>query len=41
MDNIIKNGCEIYEIHEKLLHMKAYIFDDENYTIGILKKILI
>jgi len=34
MNNLIKNGCKVYEIGEKLLHMKAYIVDDHHYSIG-------
>ncbi|KRW98257.1 hypothetical protein PPERSA_00714 [Pseudocohnilembus persalinus] len=32
--NLTKSGCEVYEIKEKLLHMKAYQIDDKHYSIG-------
>ena len=34
MKNLINNGCKVYEIHEKLLHMKAYEIDNKHYSIG-------
>ncbi len=34
MSNLIKHGCKVYEIHEKLLHMKSYIVDGQHYSIG-------
>ena len=34
MHNLISNGCKVFEIHEKLLHMKAYMVDDVHYSVG-------
>ena len=36
MKNMVMNGLNVYEHHDKLLHMKTYIFDDKVYTLGKL-----
>ncbi len=36
LGNLIKNGLKVYEIHDKLLHMKLYQYDDELYTAGMV-----
>lgn len=35
LNNLLKNGLKVYEIPDKLLHMKMYQFDDKLYTAGI------
>lgn len=34
MGNMISKGLKVYEFHDRLLHMKTYLFDDELYTLG-------
>jgi len=34
LNEMLKNGLQVYEIHDKLLHMKMYQFDDKMYTAG-------
>ncbi|RZK13909.1 MAG: phosphatidylserine/phosphatidylglycerophosphate/cardiolipin synthase family protein [Flavobacterium sp.] len=34
LNEMLKNGLDVYEIHDKLLHMKMYQFDDKIYTAG-------
>lgn len=34
MRNLVKKGCKVYEINEKLLHMKLYQIDGKHYSIG-------
>ena len=34
MNNLINAGCRVFEIHEKLLHMKLYQIDDKHYSFG-------
>ena len=36
LNQLLKNGLQVYEIHDKLLHMKMYQFDDKLYTAGEL-----
>lgn len=31
---LMAKGLEVYEVHNKLLHMKLYIKDNEYYTLG-------
>jgi phosphatidylserine/phosphatidylglycerophosphate/cardiolipin synthase-like enzyme len=37
---LVAEGLQVYELHDKFLHMKAYYVDDEIFTLGILKSIL-
>jgi len=32
--NLINKGLQVYEMHDKYLHMKAYFADDEVFTLG-------
>jgi len=34
MGDLVKNGLKVYEVHDKLLHMKLYQYDDKLYTSG-------
>jgi len=34
MRRLIRKGVNVYESHEKVLHAKAYIFDDRLMTVG-------
>lgn len=34
MRRLIRKGVTVYESHEKVLHAKAYVFDDRILTIG-------
>jgi len=34
LDELVKNGLKVYEINDKLLHMKFYQYDDKLYTAG-------
>ena len=34
MRRLIRKGVNVYESHEKILHAKAYIFDDKVMTVG-------
>jgi len=34
LNDLLKHGLQVYEIHDKLLHMKMYQFDDKLYTAG-------
>ncbi|EGR29989.1 hypothetical protein IMG5_144630 [Ichthyophthirius multifiliis] len=36
MKNLTDEGCKVYEITDRLLHMKAYIIDDKYFTLGSL-----
>jgi len=36
MRRLIRKGVSVYESHEKVLHAKAYIFDDRLMTVGSL-----
>jgi phosphatidylserine/phosphatidylglycerophosphate/cardiolipin synthase-like enzyme len=33
-EHLIYRGLKVYEVHNKFLHMKLYIFDDESYILG-------
>jgi phosphatidylserine/phosphatidylglycerophosphate/cardiolipin synthase-like enzyme len=34
MKNLIDNGCKVYEITDRLLHMKTYMVDGKYFTVG-------
>ncbi len=34
LNELVKNGLKVYEVHDKLLHMKSYQYDDKLYTSG-------
>lgn len=34
MKNLVDNGCKVYEITDRLLHMKTYMVDDKHFTVG-------
>ncbi|KAL4465190.1 hypothetical protein ABPG72_019344 [Tetrahymena utriculariae] len=34
MKNLIEHGCKVYEITDRLLHMKTYMVDDKHFTVG-------
>lgn len=36
MKNLIDNGCKVYEITDRLLHMKTYMVDENHFTIGMM-----
>ena len=40
MKNLIDHGCKVYEIQEKLLHMKAYQIDDMPIGIIVLDRLI-
>ena len=34
MKNLIDHGCKVYEITDRLLHMKTYMVDGKYFTVG-------
>lgn len=37
MNHLVKNGVRVLQVRDKYLHMKGFLFDDQDLTFGILR----